>query len=255
MGLEPDGDRAATGAAAGRRAANVVDPRWAAVDWTLRAGGAHGALLVDRARLLLRALRLVRGAGAPDEVPHRDRVQPDVRRVGARIREPRGHPRPDRARSSLGPHRSRVGLDARGASASRSASPPLLSCASRRRRPPVRDGRVAGHAGLRAHLGVRRHHRRDLRGPALRLDLRGAEPGLHRRRRRRTVVDRRAVRRDRQLPRARLDRHRRVRRLGASRSGSPRRARCAPSPVGSIRFPTPAARSRPRGRRTPCHHP
>ena len=35
MGLEPDGDRAATASAPGRRAANVVDPRWAAVDWTL----------------------------------------------------------------------------------------------------------------------------------------------------------------------------------------------------------------------------
>lgn len=35
MGLEPDGDRAAPGGAAARRADNVVDARWAAVDWTL----------------------------------------------------------------------------------------------------------------------------------------------------------------------------------------------------------------------------
>jgi MFS family permease len=35
MGLEPDGDRAVSASAPDRRAANVVDPRWAAVDWTL----------------------------------------------------------------------------------------------------------------------------------------------------------------------------------------------------------------------------
>jgi MFS family permease len=35
MGLEPDGDRAASASAPDRRAANVVDARWAAVDWTL----------------------------------------------------------------------------------------------------------------------------------------------------------------------------------------------------------------------------
>jgi MFS family permease len=35
MGLEPDGDAAPRDATAGGRAANVVDPAWAAVDWTL----------------------------------------------------------------------------------------------------------------------------------------------------------------------------------------------------------------------------
>ncbi|HEX7125947.1 MAG TPA: MFS transporter [Thermodesulfobacteriota bacterium] len=35
MGLEPDGDRASAGAAGVSRTANVVDPAWAAVDWTL----------------------------------------------------------------------------------------------------------------------------------------------------------------------------------------------------------------------------
>ena len=35
MGLEPDGDRSSRAAAAASRAANVVDPAWAAVDWTL----------------------------------------------------------------------------------------------------------------------------------------------------------------------------------------------------------------------------
>ena len=35
LGLEPDGDRSARDMAAGDRMANVVDPVWAAVDWTL----------------------------------------------------------------------------------------------------------------------------------------------------------------------------------------------------------------------------
>jgi MFS family permease len=35
MGLEPDGDRESHAAAALRRAANIVDPAWAAIDWTL----------------------------------------------------------------------------------------------------------------------------------------------------------------------------------------------------------------------------
>ena len=35
LGLEPDGDRASSGAGAGRHADNVVDPVWAAIDWTL----------------------------------------------------------------------------------------------------------------------------------------------------------------------------------------------------------------------------
>jgi MFS family permease len=35
LGLEPDGDRAPTGAAAGARPANVVDAAWVAVEWTL----------------------------------------------------------------------------------------------------------------------------------------------------------------------------------------------------------------------------
>jgi MFS family permease len=35
LGLQPDGDRESHDAAAQRRAANVVDPVWAAIDWTL----------------------------------------------------------------------------------------------------------------------------------------------------------------------------------------------------------------------------
>ncbi len=35
MGLEPDGDRAGPGGTAPRRGGNVVDPAWAAIEWTL----------------------------------------------------------------------------------------------------------------------------------------------------------------------------------------------------------------------------
>jgi sugar phosphate permease len=35
MGLEPDGDRESHDSAARRRAANIVDPAWASIDWTL----------------------------------------------------------------------------------------------------------------------------------------------------------------------------------------------------------------------------
>ena len=41
-------------AAEQRAASNVVDPAWAAIEWTLGARRPHQALLVDRARLLLR---------------------------------------------------------------------------------------------------------------------------------------------------------------------------------------------------------
>ena len=71
---------------------------------------AHRALLVDRARLLLRPLCLVRGAGAPDEIPARDRLLRRRRGVGARRRQPARHSRPDLARPSFRPDRARVDL-------------------------------------------------------------------------------------------------------------------------------------------------
>ncbi len=45
---------------------------------------------------------------------------------------------------------------------------------------PLRDGGVAGHARLRAHVGGGRDPGRDLPGPALRLDLRHPDALLHR---------------------------------------------------------------------------
>ncbi len=85
-------------------------------------GGAHRAVLVDRARLFLRPVHLVRGAGAPDQISARHRLQPERRGVGARRGQPARHSRPDRARPSLRPHRPRMDLGGRVAWALRSAS-------------------------------------------------------------------------------------------------------------------------------------
>ena len=57
-----------------RRPANVVDAAWAAVDWTLARARAPPASGGSRSATS-RPLRLVRGAGAPDQVPDRDRLQ------------------------------------------------------------------------------------------------------------------------------------------------------------------------------------
>src|SRR5262249_47019523 len=76
-----------------------------------RPGAPEGPLLVDRRRVLLRALRLVCRAGPSDEISRRDRIQPDPRGVGAWIREPGRRARANRARSPLGPDRSRMGMD------------------------------------------------------------------------------------------------------------------------------------------------
>ena len=71
---------------------------------------AHRAILVDLARLFLRPLHLVRGAGAPDQIPARCRLQRQCRGVGARRRQPARHSRPDLARASLRPDRARMDL-------------------------------------------------------------------------------------------------------------------------------------------------
>ena len=80
-----------------------------------RSGGSRSAYFCG-------ALRLVRGAGAPDQVPGGDRLQPHRRGVGARPRQPVRHPGADRARPPLRPHRPGMDMDHRQCSASSSAS-------------------------------------------------------------------------------------------------------------------------------------
>ena len=109
IGLLPDGDAAPTATSAEprleRRRSRLGRHR---LDAAPRA--AHRALLVDLARLFLRPVHLVRGAGAPDQIPARHRLQPERRGVGARRRQPARHSRPDLARASLRPDRARMDL-------------------------------------------------------------------------------------------------------------------------------------------------
>jgi len=76
-------------------------------------GDQNGPFLVDSARVFLRPLRLVRGAGAPDEILDRNRVRPARGRLGFGVGEPPGDPRADCPRPHLRPHWARVGLDGR----------------------------------------------------------------------------------------------------------------------------------------------
>ena len=61
---------------------NVVDPVLGRHRLDAAPRAAHRALLVDRARLFLRPVHLVRGAGAPDQIPARYRLQRQRRRSG-----------------------------------------------------------------------------------------------------------------------------------------------------------------------------
>ncbi len=61
------------------------------------ARGSHRAVLVDHPRLLLRAFRLVCSAGSPDEISHRNRVQPSRGGLGARDGERHRHSRANRS--------------------------------------------------------------------------------------------------------------------------------------------------------------
>ena len=91
-------------------------------DWTLAARVAHRAVLVDRARLFRRIVHLVRGAGSPDQISARHRLQPERRGVGARRGQPARHSRPDRARHISPTGSAANGSGRRAASALRSAS-------------------------------------------------------------------------------------------------------------------------------------
>ena len=105
IGLLPDGDAAPTATSA-KPVSNIVDPVWAGTDWTLARALAHRAVLVDRARLFLRPVHLVRGAGAPDQIPARHRLQSERRGLGAGRGQPARHSRPDLARASVRPDRA-----------------------------------------------------------------------------------------------------------------------------------------------------
>ena len=159
--------------------------------------------LNDATRGLLGARELglmkVRGASAPDEISARDRLRCVPRRVGARTRQPGRGTWTDRAWPRLRPDRPRSGVDG-GLSrlCGLPADPPRVA-AGAAAAAALLDGRRAGHARLQPLVGDRRDPARNLRGSALRHDLRHADAGRNHRRRRGAVGRGRAARRHRQL--------------------------------------------------------
>ena len=206
IGLAPDGDGSSHAAVAARATANVVDPAWVAVDWTLAramrtsrfwwiavgyfcALFAWYAVQVHQTKYLVEigfspalaawALGGVSLAGIPGQIAlgHlSDRIGREFVWVVGTLGFARGLPV--------------AAVAARLADAAAA----------------VPDDRRAGRTRLRRDVGDRRDTGRDLPGPPLRHDLRHAHAGLDRRRRGRAVADRGAARRDRQLHDRLLDR-------------------------------------------------
>ena len=119
IGLEPDGDAARFGI--GKAGLEHRRSRLGRHRLDLAARAAHRAVLVARARLFLRIVHLVRGAGSPDQISSRHRLQPERRGVGAGCGQPARHSRPDRARAHLRTGSDANGYGPRAASALRSA--------------------------------------------------------------------------------------------------------------------------------------
>ena len=119
IGLEPDGDAAPLASA--RPVSNVIDPDWTAIRLDLATRAAHGAVLVACRGLFRRIVHLVRGAGSPDQISSRHRLQPERGGMGAGSGQPARDTRPNPARAHLGPGRTGVNMDRGLASALRSA--------------------------------------------------------------------------------------------------------------------------------------
>ena len=150
MGLEPDGDRRRPGRPRWRREpSNVVDEAWVAVDWTL-------ARAIRTSRFWWIAVGYFCGLFSWYAVQvHQTRYlvemgfTPTLRRVGARLREPRRHPGADRCSATVGPDRARVGVDGRRAGLRRLLSLPDPAARRARGAAPLPHGAVAGRARLR----------------------------------------------------------------------------------------------------------
>ena len=182
IGLRADGDAAPV---AGSRAAREQHRRSGLGVGHLDAVArdAHRAVLVDRARLFRDPLCLVRRAGAPDQIPDRDRRLADGSRVGARHRQPRRRAGADHLRPRVGPHRARMGVDDRLrrlcdllCGAARAAGRDDAGAA-------LRHDPRAGLPRLFGHGSPRADRAGNLRGAAFRRDLRHLDGRGDRRRR------------------------------------------------------------------------
>ena len=238
MGLRPDGDAAPSSSAA-PPPSNVVNEAWAAVDWTLGRAMRTAPFWWIALGVFLRPLRLVRGAGAPDQVPGGDRLQPDRGGVGAGPRQPVRHSRA-RSRSATSPTASAG--NGYGPSAALGFAICFLALIALEHNPTPMLLYVMvaaqGGARLRPDLDLRRGGGRDLPGQALRQHLRHADAGGDRRRRARALGHRRAVRRARELRAGLLDLRRAQRPVGGGDlAGGPaqgaRRRRPDASPAAS----------------------
>ena len=206
IGLEPDGDSFSRVGAVGRASANVVDPAWVAVDWTLGRAMRTGrfwwiaigyfcalfvwyAVQVHQTKYLVEigfspalaawALGGVSLAGIPGQIA-----------LGHRVRS----------------HWTRVRLDRGQLGLCRDFRPVAAVAGYADAVPALRHDRRAGSTGLWHYLRDWSDTSRDLPGPSLRHDLWHIDVGLDWWRRRRTLVDRSAARCHRQLLDRFLDR-------------------------------------------------
>ena len=205
MGLQPDGDAAPERVSAAQPS-NVVDPAWAAVDWTL-------GRAMRTARFWWIALGYFCGLYAWYAVQvHQTKYlieigfSPTVAAWALGLVSLVGIP----GQIALGHISDRIGREwvwtagALGFAVCYLAAAALAGVPEHRS--ALSDGRRPGRARLRPDLRVRGHRRRDFPGQALRHHLRHADAGGDRRRRGRALGHRRAVRRLRQLHGRLLDR-------------------------------------------------
>jgi len=212
IGLQPDG--AAAPLASDKPVSYVVDPDWAGIDWTLGRAlrtarfwwislGYFGGLYIWYAVQVHQTKYLL------------DIGQPECRGLGARRGQPARHSRPDRARPSLRPGRTRMDMDRE-----LSGLCDLLCCPDRagavsEPAAGLRDGRGAGRARLRPDLCHGRGGAGNISGQAFRQHFRQRDARSAGGRRRGSLGHRISARPHRELFNRVCDRYCRLRPVGA----------------------------------------
>jgi len=167
-GIGADGDRALTPAESERRPSNVVDPAWAAVDWTWLARHSTTRFWWIALGYFTGSLLLVRRCSAPDQVPDRDRLQPGYAAWALGFVSLAGIP----GQIGLGYLSDRIGREwgvgGGGAGIRRLLHRAPPHARVHRRLRSSTSWPLPGGARLWSHLRRRRHSRGDLPGQALR---------------------------------------------------------------------------------------